>query len=125
LVQHGFGACAIVLGGYVAINLTVGNVIEPHLMGKRLGLSTLVVFLSLVFWGWLWGVAGMLLSVPLTMIVKIAMANDDSWRWLAVLMDQSPRAKPGPTSIPPPNLRRGGAADASPDEPEAPAGDAG
>jgi len=95
LVQHGVGTSAMVLGGYVIINLAILNLVETRLMGKRLGLSTLVVFLSMVSWGWLWGAAGMLLSVPLTMVVKIALENDEDWRWVAVLMDPAPRDVPG------------------------------
>ncbi len=56
-------------------------------MGRTLGLSTLVVFLSLVFWGWMWGSIGMLLSVPLTMIIKILFDNTDDLRWVAVMLD--------------------------------------
>ena len=62
-------------------------------MGRRLGLSPLVVFLSLVFWGWVWGPGGMLLSVPLTMVVKIFLEHSDDFRWIAVLMDVRPRQK--------------------------------
>jgi len=72
--------------GYMTINTVMGNVVEPRFMGKGLGLSTLVVFLSLIFWGWLLGTVGMLLSVPLTMIVKIALEASDEGRWLAVLL---------------------------------------
>jgi predicted PurR-regulated permease PerM len=89
LVQHGVGVAAGVGVGYIAINLVVGNVIEPKLMGEKLGLSTLVVFLSLVFWGWLWGPVGMLLSVPLTVIVKIALEHSDDFRWVAILLGPS------------------------------------
>lgn len=77
---------ALVLAGFVAANMVFGNVVEPRMMGKGLGLSTLVVFLSLVFWGWVLGPVGMLLSGPLTMAVKIALESDARTRWFAVLL---------------------------------------
>jgi predicted PurR-regulated permease PerM len=64
----------------------MGSVIEPRFMGRGLGLSTLVVFLSLLFWGWVLGPVGMLLSVPLTITAKIALDSRDDTRWIAVLL---------------------------------------
>ena len=89
ILQHGFGYAAIVAIGYIVVNVLVGNLLEPHLMGRRFGLSAFVVCLSLLFWGWLWGPLGMLLSVPLTMVVKIGLEHNPDWRWLAVLMSSS------------------------------------
>ena len=87
LVQEGVAYAALVAIGYVLVNVGIGNFAEPYLMGRIAGLSTLVVFLSLVFWGWMWGSIGMLLSVPLTMILKILFENTDDLRWVAILLD--------------------------------------
>ncbi len=73
--------------GYLVIGTLLGNLAEPALLGRRLGMSTLVVFLSLLFWGWLWGPVGMLLSVPLTVSIKILLERSASWGWVAVLLD--------------------------------------
>ncbi len=86
MVQLGPGQALATALVFVGVNVGLGNFIEPHFMGRRLGLSTLVVFLSLVFWGWVWGPVGMLLSVPLTMIVKIMLENTADLRWVAVLL---------------------------------------
>jgi AI-2 transport protein TqsA len=76
--------------GYLVVNIGLGNLVEPHLMGRRFGLSTLVVVVSLVFWGWVWGPVGMLLSVPLTVVVRIGLEYTDDLRWLAqILSNQS------------------------------------
>ena len=85
-LQLGMGYASLVVGLFVGVNMIMGNVIEPRFMGRSLGLSTLVVFLSLIFWGWLLGMVGMLLSVPLTMIVKIALENSEDGRWFAILL---------------------------------------
>ncbi|WP_440876830.1 AI-2E family transporter [Thalassotalea sp. PLHSN55] len=86
VLQLGPGAAGLIGLGYLSINTVMGNVVEPRFLGKGLGLSTLVVFLSLIFWGWLLGTAGMLLSVPLTMIFKIGLENSAEGHWLAVLL---------------------------------------
>ncbi len=86
LVQFGVTSAALVGAGYFAINMIMGNVIEPRLMGRRLGLSTLVVFLSLIFWNWVWGPVGMVLSVPLTVIVKIILEHSSEFRGLAIML---------------------------------------
>ena len=86
LIQLNVGATLLVAAGYVVVNIVMGNMIEPRLMGRGVGLSTLVVFLSLVFWGWVLGPVGMLLSVPLTMVVKIALESNNDTKWLAILL---------------------------------------
>ena len=78
----------VVAFGYFAVNTVFGSILEPNLLGRRLGLSTLVVILSLVFWGWTWGPVGALLSVPLTMVVKIFFENTPDLRWVGVLLDK-------------------------------------
>lgn len=93
LIQVGWERAAILAGLYVAINVFIGSVLEPKVMGQTLGLSTLVVFLSLLFWNFVWGPVGMLLSIPLTMLVKILFENSDDMRWVAVLMGTGAEAK--------------------------------
>jgi len=89
LIQFGPGSAILVLAGYLVINFTLGNFVEPRIMGRALGLSPLVVFLSMVFWGLLWGPIGALVAVPLTMVIKILLASTEDLRWAAVLLGSS------------------------------------
>jgi predicted PurR-regulated permease PerM len=86
LVQLGPGASLLTASMYLVINIVIGSIVEPRVMGKGVGLSVLVVFLSLAFWGWVLGPVGMLLSVPLTMAVRIALDGSEHTRWLAILL---------------------------------------
>ncbi len=91
LVQFGgIGPAIVVAVGYLIINIIFGNIIEPQLLGRRLGMSTLVVILSLIFWAWVWGPVGALLAVPLTMVVKIMLENTQDLKWVALLLDKEP-----------------------------------
>jgi predicted PurR-regulated permease PerM len=86
LVQLGVGSALLTVLGFVVVHIVVGNIIEPKLTGKGLSLSTLVVFLSLVFWGWVLGPIGMILSVPMTSLVTIALESYEETRGLAIML---------------------------------------
>ncbi|MEJ6579980.1 MAG: AI-2E family transporter [Akkermansiaceae bacterium] len=86
---------AVAVGvGYISINFFLGNFLEPMLMGRRFGLSTLVVIVSVLFWGFVWGPVGMFLAVPLTMVLKVMLDNSDELRWIAVAITKEKRIHP-------------------------------
>ncbi len=86
LVQLGPGEAGATALGFIAINIVFGNFLEPRLMGYGVGISPLIVFTGLIFWGWVLGPVGMLLSVPLTMTLKLALEHNEDTRWLAILI---------------------------------------
>lgn len=86
LVQFGLPEATTTAVGFLAINMLFGNIVEPRMMGYGVGISPLVVFFGLVFWGWVFGPVGMLLSVPLTMTLKMALESEERTRWIAILI---------------------------------------
>lgn len=88
LVKLDMGHAIAIAVGYFAINFLIGNFIEPTLMGRRFGVSPLVVVLSVWFWGWMWGPMGAFLAVPLTIMIKVVIENSEEFRWLSVAMSK-------------------------------------
>jgi len=113
LIQLGIGPAVLAAAGYLFVNFILGNIVEPMLMGRRLGLSTLVVFLSLIFWGGLLGLIGVILCIPLTMTLKFVCENNKSTQWIAVLL--GPEMAPVPA--PPPEKEAGPATGDAPEKP--------
>jgi predicted PurR-regulated permease PerM len=98
-VQFGIGSALLVIAGNIVIGFIIGNVIEPRLMGRKFGLSTLVVFVSLIIWGSLLGFIGAILCIPLTMTLKFAFENNESTQWIAVMLgSEKPNELPAPKS---------------------------
>jgi predicted PurR-regulated permease PerM len=93
LVQLGIGGMIWTGVGYLVVNMVMGNIIEPKVMGKGLGLSTLVVFLSLIIWGFILGTVGMFLSIPLTITIKIMLEQNERTQWMAVLLGTEDETK--------------------------------
>tara|TARA_B100000925_G_scaffold256441_1_gene210275 strand:- start:1550 stop:2737 length:1188 start_codon:yes stop_codon:yes gene_type:complete len=91
LVLMGWPSALAVGIGYVAINTFLGNFVEPMMMGRRFGISTLVVIVSVMFWGWVWGPVGMFLAVPIMMMLKVIMENSYEFRWIAVAISKEKR----------------------------------
>lgn len=87
VVQGGGGAIGIAIG-YGLINFCLDNFLQPSLLGRRFGISPLVIILSVIFWGWLWGPIGMFLAVPLTMVGKVLIDHSEEFRWLSVAMSK-------------------------------------
>jgi AI-2 transport protein TqsA len=83
-IQLGLGHALLVGAGYLAINFIIGTAIEPKIVGKGVGLSTLVVFLSLIFWGTLLGLIGAVLCIPITMTLKFLLEINEDTRWMGV-----------------------------------------
>lgn len=106
LFQFNVGTAALAGAGYLAINVSVSNFLEPRLLGKSLGMSPLIIVVSMFFWGWAMGPIGMLLAVPLTMTTKIAMESGRSTQWIAMMMAHGAEVK---ASEPAPDLHPGGA----------------
>ncbi len=98
LVDNSGQTAIYVTTGYLVINVSIGYFLEPRVMGEGMGLSPLVVLMSLIFWGWVLGPVGMVLAVPLTVILRIMLDAQPDTQWVAILLGPAiphqPKAKP-------------------------------
>lgn len=97
LLVAGVPNALLVAGGYLLINNFLGNFLEPVLVGRRFGISTLIVVISVMFWGWVWGPLGMLLAVPLTMTLKVILDGSEEFRWIGVAISSGQPRMPAET----------------------------
>jgi predicted PurR-regulated permease PerM len=96
LLDRGVGIAVWTGVGYLAINVLIGSIIEPRILGKGLGLSPLIVVATMILWAWVLGPVGMLLAVPLTIVVKIALESMDETRSIAIFMGTNVPGEPAP-----------------------------
>lgn len=93
-VNDTWNAAIIVVVAYLAINMTLGNFVEPKILGRELNLSPLVIIISVVVWAGLWGPVGTFLAVPLTAGIQIVLASGKSTHPIAVMMSSGPPKEP-------------------------------
>ncbi len=91
LLLGSWGDTFVVAGGYIAINFAIGNGIEPLFLGRQFGISTSVVLLAVMLWGWVWGPCGMLLAMPITVLIKLALVNSPDLSWIATMIENPPQ----------------------------------
>ena len=96
LIQTDIQTTLLVALGYLVVNTVIGSILEPRIMGRRLGISTLAVFLSLLFWGWVLGTVGVFLAVPLTIALMLALDASPQTRPIAILLGPEVTQEPGP-----------------------------
>ena len=92
LIQYDLFFMFLVALGYLVINNVIGSFLEPRIMGHGMGISPLIVFASLIFWGWVFGPIGIILCVPMTTIIKIAFANTEKTQWISTLLESPVRS---------------------------------
>lgn len=97
--ERGWGTAALVALIYLVLNTLIGGILEPKMLGNRLGMSPLLVLLSMLFWGWLWGPMGALLSVPLLVVVRILLETSEDFAWLTPWLEAEPNLPSLPQSI--------------------------
>jgi predicted PurR-regulated permease PerM len=107
LLQVGPGRMFVVLALLSTVHMVIGNFIEPNVLGRKLGLSAFTVFVALIVWGWIWGPAGMLLSVPLMVVLKIMLENSPEYGYLAQFFEPHLPSLP-PAPLPPKEASRQG-----------------
>ena len=86
-----WGKTIFVLVFMTSVNMVLGNILEPRIEGKNLGISPVIILISLSLWGYIWGFTGMLIAVPLMVIIKIVCENIDYLKGLAILIGNDPR----------------------------------
>lgn len=80
--QHVVLAC----GGFLLIDLLKGNLVGPLVLGRRMPLNTVAVFVSLLFWGWVWGIPGVIMAVPLTVMIQVICSHSERFRGVSILL---------------------------------------
>jgi AI-2 transport protein TqsA len=108
LLSRGVGTAIAVAISYEVIAVLCGNVLEPRLLGRTIGLSPLAVLLSMLFWGWMWGPLGAVLAVPITTVVKIILENATGLERWARMLETSPTMPRGHPFLQPPRYVIGG-----------------
>lgn len=96
--EQGMGSAIGVGIGFLVINTLIGNIMEPRMLGRTIGMSPFVVLLGMLFWAWMWGPIGALLSVPILTVFKFVCENTQALNWISKLMDASaepPADEPG------------------------------
>jgi AI-2 transport protein TqsA len=89
-VEASWSKAVMVIFCYLSVNIILGSVLEPRILGRELNLSPLVIIISVVVWAGLWGVVGAFLAVPITSAIQIVMLNSPRLRPVAILLSIGP-----------------------------------